>query len=415
MGNLIFSIELILAQLLLISNYPKRKHFFIRLPIFIGLTVLICYFLPQPESVLADPVLGFLRFMTMLSIATLAMLLCFGGKPTAIISGCIAGYAVQHIAYQITTLLLLIEAFEGYSMLVESMTCLIVYIILFFTLGHFIRRHNYFENYDDRFIIISACIIFICIFIYRFARLSANDNITTICIAMYAMTCCILALTIQYGAYEFINLITSNRTLATLISQRKKQYEISKQNMELLNIKCHDLKHQLGMISGEEKEEIKRIIDIYDNPVQTGFDVLDIALNENLKTLHDKGIKINFTGDGKLLSFMRGSDIYSLFGNSIDNSIEALDKVDDENKKMINITLEEKGDLLVVGVSNYFSGELVKEHDKIVTSKKTEQGYHGFGLKSMEYICKKYQGFLRVKSDGEIFKVSFSFLRKSED
>lgn len=413
LGNLIFVVELLFAEFILLFNYPRKKYFFPR--IIIGLIVLILvvsFCVPFPETLIADPVIGFLRFIILLGLSILLMLFCFDGKGGAIISGCIAGYAVQHLTYQIKTILYIDDWINSGGFLTEFLVFIIVYTIIFFTLGLFIRRHNYYENYHKIFIIISAIIIFVCVFIYRFARLSANDEITTLCIALYSITCCSLALAIQYIVYEMISLQISNKTLETIISQKESQYEISKQNMDLLNIKCHDLKHQLNHLNKEEQIEIQKVIDIYDNPVKTGFDVLDVTLNEKIKILYDKGIKINFTGDGKLLNWINDVDIYSLFGNALDNAIEALDKVKEKKKKVINISLESKGDLILVTIMNYYAEALKIGKSVILTSKKYEQGFHGYGIKSMEYVVKKYNGHLNIYTNDNIFKLTFSFIKR---
>lgn len=410
-GNLIFVVELLFAELILLFNYPRKKYFAFR---FIGglivLFLIVIFCIPFPDSLISDPIIGFLRFVILLGLTISLMLFCFDGKGGAVISGCIAGYAVQHITYQIKTLLSINEWINSGGFITEFIVFAIVYIIFFFTLGLFIRRHNYYENYQNSLIIISAIIIFVCIFVYRFARLSANDNMTKICIALYSITCCSLALAIQYIVYELISLKISNKTLETIISQKEGQYEISKQNMDLLNIKCHDLKHQLNLINKDEAREIQKIIDIYDNPVKTGFDVLDVTLNEKIKILYDKGIKINFTGNGKLLNWINDVDIYSLFGNALDNAIEALDKVNEKKKKVINISLESKGDLILVTIMNYYNGKLKFEKETLVTSKNFEQGYHGYGIKSIQYVVKKYNGNLKIYTNNNIFKLTFSFL-----
>lgn len=411
MGNFAFITELLIAQLILLFNYPKKKYYWLRLLISLACVITIAFFLPLPQIVLTDPLLGFLRFIILLGLSILGMLFCFDCKNGAILSGCIAGYAVQHFTYQIFKLVSLSSIAQQNISVTEVLTFFIVYVIFFFTLGRFISKHNYYENYDDKFIIISAIIVFICVIIYRFARMSATDDITTVCIAIYSMTCCLLSLTIQYFAYSFISLQVSNKTLQNIISQKEQQYKISKQNMDLLNIKCHDLKHQLHSLPQEEKKEIAKIIDIYDNPVKTNLDVLDVTLNEKLKIMYDKKIKINFTGDGQLLNWINDTDIYSLFGNAVDNAIEALDKVQDIDKKIINITLEEKGDLIVVTILNYYTGDIKFKNNEIVTSKLFEEGYHGYGIKSIKYLVNKYHGTLQIHTSDHIFKLIFSFLR----
>lgn len=65
--------------------------------------------------------------------------------------------------------------------------------------------------------------------------------------------------------------------------QQKEHYRIAKENIDIINRKCHDLKHQIAalrdMCTKEEREkyieEIQDSIQIYEAMVKTGNDVLD--------------------------------------------------------------------------------------------------------------------------------------------
>ena len=54
----------------------------------------------------------------------------------------------------------------------------------------------------------------------------------------------------------------------------REQYEIEKDITELINIKCHDLKHQFSMLDGQLSErqiaELSESINIYDSIFKTG-------------------------------------------------------------------------------------------------------------------------------------------------
>jgi hypothetical protein len=75
------------------------------------------------------------------------------------------------------------------------------------------------------------------------------------------------------------------------------------------------------------------------------------------------------------------------------------------NKRVVNLTITKKGDFINVDLVNYFSGELVFLEDRLVTSKKQEEGYHGFGIKSMQMIAQKYGGDLRISVNGDLFSL----------
>jgi sensor histidine kinase regulating citrate/malate metabolism len=207
-----------------------------------------------------------------------------------------------------------------------------------------------------------------------------------------------------------------NAAIRRMWEEDKKHYEISKENMELISIKAHDLKHKILSYSSslpeEELAQMKKTIDEYDNFFHTGNDAIDVILSEKGMRCEKEKIALTFLGDGKILSFMNAMDIYSLLGNAIDNSIEALKHVEEVEKRIISINLENKGDITNLTIRNYFDGELQLDEDGLpFTSKQFEKGYHGYGMKSMRLIARKYSGNLSIRISGNIFVVNIYLMR----
>lgn len=113
--------------------------------------------------------------------------------------------------------------------------------------------------------------------------------------------------------------------------------ESSKETIDLINIKCHDLKNQIAMLGSripkEEIEELNHTISIYDTTAKTGNEALDVLLAEKLLLCENKSIHFDYMADGENLSVLKPSDIYSLFGNASYNAIEAADKVEDLSRR----------------------------------------------------------------------------------
>ena len=96
-------------------------------------------------------------------------------------------------------------------------------------------------------------------------------------------------------------------------------------------------------------------------------------------------------------------DVYSLFGNAVDNAVEAVCGLDDPAQKTIDIKTERVGGMVTVTVTNYFVGILRLRDGLPITSKRVETGYHGLGIKSMRMIAQKYHGDLQFQADGGLF------------
>ncbi len=88
---------------------------------------------------------------------------------------------------------------------------------------------------------------------------------------------------------------------------------------------------------------------------------------------------------------------------AISNAVEAVEKLEDPEKKIIDIVSERRGDMVSIHISNYFDGKLRLEDGMPVTSKTWEEGFHGFGMKSMKLIAEKYGGSLSASADGDLF------------
>jgi sensor histidine kinase regulating citrate/malate metabolism len=123
-----------------------------------------------------------------------------------------------------------------------------------------------------------------------------------------------------------------------------------------------------------------------------------------------ENIAFTFMGDGACLDFMKESDLYSLFGNALSNAVEAVEKLKDEAKKTVAVTVNRKGDFVTVNVSNYFAGELTFNGELPKTSKANKDQNHGFGVKSMQLLAKKYGGELRIAAEGEVFRLTIYFM-----
>ena len=102
---------------------------------------------------------------------------------------------------------------------------------------------------------------------------------------------------------------------------------------------------------------------------------------------------------------MKTSDIYSLFGNAIDNAIEAVCKIEDPARRIIGMTVKGSRGMITAHVENYFTGPLRFAQDLPVTTKADDR-YHGFGTRSIRYIVNKYGGWVSMKAEGDIFNLN---------
>ncbi len=193
--------------------------------------------------------------------------------------------------------------------------------------------------------------------------------------------------------------------LEELLREEKKQYESAKQNVDVINMKVHDLKHRLNSIderlTREEIESLRDAVGIYDNSINTGSEALNVLLYEKQLVCEKDGIHISCLADGHALDFMRPSHLYALFNNAIGNAIEAVQKLSVPEKKLIDITVERLDGNVLINLSNYFEPSSLAP--EAMSSSKADASHHGYGIKSMRYILSQYHGSLSFQTEKDMF------------
>lgn len=196
-----------------------------------------------------------------------------------------------------------------------------------------------------------------------------------------------------------------------LWKKEQEQYELAKENIALINQKCHDLKHQIRAIRNASKEDMEQYlaemedsIQIYEAIVKTGNEVLDTILTEKSLYCKDRGIVVSCVADGSQMDFINTVDLYAILGNALDNAIEAVEKFKHQEKRQIDVMIYRQQNFLVMNIVNPIKGNLTYE-EELPVSTKGDKRFHGFGLRSMRYLVKKYDGFLSVSEEDGCFSL----------
>ena len=100
-------------------------------------------------------------------------------------------------------------------------------------------------------------------------------------------------------------------------------------------------------------------------------------------------------------------DLYVLLGNTIDNAIEAVQRLSDPARRAITLQVQGRAGLVLITCDNPFEGSLRMRGGLPMTSK-ADALRHGFGLRSMRLIAEKYDGVLSVSTDDGVFTVQIS-------
>lgn len=190
------------------------------------------------------------------------------------------------------------------------------------------------------------------------------------------------------------------------------QYQQAKESIDIVNFKYHDFKHQIAVLRSEKDEvkwnayldELESDIKNYEAQNKTGNKVLDTVLTGKSIYCAQKNISLTCVADGNILEFMEVMDICSIFGNALENAIECEEKIKEEKKRLIHVSVSAQKNFVHIKVVNYFEGNLQFENS-LPLSQKNNKEYHGYGMKSMLFTAKKYGGSLTTSVKGNWFEL----------
>lgn len=173
----------------------------------------------------------------------------------------------------------------------------------------------------------------------------------------------------------------------------------------------HDIKNHLlclgSLIEDQNIEMAKEYLKdisklVYHNEriVHTDNYILDALLSEKALIAKEKNIRFTMELRLKKELNIQPIDWCAIFGNALDNAIEACDKVK-EDKRYIHISANCMGDLLKIKIENSMFGNL-KDNKEFETTK-NRKAYHGFGIKNIKKAVGNYDGIMEITTDNEIF------------
>jgi len=214
------------------------------------------------------------------------------------------------------------------------------------------------------------------------------------------------------------------RELASLSRQREvelKYYELASENVEKMRAVRHDFGNQLQVIyqmlsDGVGQEEVKNLLDeSYENlRTQTltrycDNQIVNAVLVTKIASANMQNIKVECETSIPEELGISQLDLCSIFGNLLDNAIEACEKItdiylEDDRSRFIRIKSGILGGFLVIKIRNTFAKVPIIKEGQIVTSK-ADKHKHGLGLRLLEQIAEKYEGVSDIKVDGEMFEV----------
>lgn len=420
-------LEILVAEIVLAKYLNRRRHYAARLVASIGVcleTIVLVSLLygwatggifvygAGAESA-GDSVFKFAYYLLVFALTFGCMVLCYADKPWSVLFYCSGGYAMQHLGFNVASMICRAAGVDivAVTWAIELLSCAVVFAVgrvLLTVLGADAAGARGVRGKT----LVCLAVLFVCIGLSRITiDDSTRSSLAFWAESLYAVISCALILGILFSISQRDKAQSDAAIMEELMRREKEQFELSKETIDIINIKCHDLKHQISALrtvaDADYVKEIENAVMIYDAAARTGNDILDVVLTEKSLLCEKNGITLTCVMDGGALSFMSKTDIYSLFGNALSNAIESVRGIKDKDRRCISITSRPAGGFLSVHIENCYDGEIKLEGGLPVTS--GDRARHGFGMRSIKHIAEKYGGSMSVTAEGGVFSLDLLF------
>lgn len=193
---------------------------------------------------------------------------------------------------------------------------------------------------------------------------------------------------------------------------QKAYYDDITEKYNSARIMRHDMKNHFIVLSyllesGETEKAKDYLGDLVSETggtgatVRTGSLILDALIFNKNELANKKGaeLKLDFDADlseSKITDF----DLCTIFGNILDNAIEAVEKLPPE-KRTITLSVKRKGEMVFIFSENGY--DTVNSRFETTKSDKLN---HGNGLNSIKKAAEKYSGSSDISAENGVFTIS---------
>ena len=414
-------VQLLVPIILLTHRLPRRRHAALRGAIVVSALLCVAV-LPLATGAVTglDVSQAFVVFSALLAIFVVAILFVFDVRPWTALFCATAGYTLQNIVSGTVVLLQLLATGrtavaldEPVASVVSVGVPLVIYLVGY---AIFVRRmtlHGLLDVENHLMLLMFAIVVILVIGLDLIIKALAIVGIPfryLLLLRAIHPALCVFVLFSEYALLSAKHADDERIETERLLAERERQYRLSRENIEAINIKCHDIRHQIrlladrgAVVDGAALADIEREVAVYDSSVETGNEALDTILTEKGLTCSSEGIVLTVMADGAALDFMRPADIYALFGNALDNAIEAVRGIADPERRAITLSVGRRQRMVAVSVENCCTREVRLSADGLPLTTKDNTTDHGFGMRSMRSIASRYGGSLHAGAENGVF------------
>ncbi len=144
-----------------------------------------------------------------------------------------------------------------------------------------------------------------------------------------------------------------------------------------------------------------------ENIIETGNAALDAILSAKKAIAESKGISFTTQIQIPQKLDIEAIDMCIIFGNAVDNAIEACEKIKDKSRR-IDLTLICQGKRVFCKITN----TTAERRKSILKTSKSDAGNHGFGLDNIKTSLAKYNSEPTITQTDDEFTIKFIIFTK---
>lgn len=418
---LVIFFQILLSTHIISFSYQKKDKYILRLLVSSLISLSIIFIVPnfKFKSIIVDNLYNTIFYITLSVITYINIRICYKTTKKESYFLFLSGYTLQHIGYTIFSMI--DRIFIDYTnpstnvfstnIFIRRLSFTPLFILLSLIVYKLIKETKTIELASKSILYLSTfsllCNIFLSLFITNDLEILTYEMMK-----LMNLLCCLLILFVLFYLKRKIKLEKDIMYLNNFQIEQAKLYKMNLDNRNQLNIKAHDLKHQLLNIQSIDKDyakEVEKVISNYDNEYTYKRESLNIILQEKNIICKKNQIELNVLIDENCLNFIKDSDLYSLLGNVLDNAIESLLKIQNKNERLIILRIKETKGIIFIKETNPFSIDLQKDNRGNILTIKDDKANHGYGLKSIKMITEKYNGTMNIDTSNSNFIITLTF------
>lgn len=137
--------------------------------------------------------------------------------------------------------------------------------------------------------------------------------------------------------------------------------------------------------------------------IYSGNPVLNAILSERVTRAREEGVKLSIFVEKFLkIDFISDADMISMFGNLLDNALEASVKCSPENRSVDVKLFMGTAYFLILRIENSYTVPAKKEGSRLLSTK-ADSRHHGLGIGIVTTLAEKYGGALNLEEKDNMF------------